>query len=270
MVITDRFLYLHQPKTGGTFVTSVLFRLHGIRWGIVLRILSTMRPELAFRGKHGTLFYLNNKHGERRSVPVRHRRSRILATLRNPYDLLVSQYEYGWWKKRAYLPYFLAIPEFRSRYPHFPRLTFPEFVEASEEAFQTMPNRMDRADSMRPGLLTREFLRFYCLSPEPLLDCLDRGEPCLDEVRSELREIHFLRQSRLNADLHDFLESHDYTRDELAFLPSLGKILPGKGRTADQRWPGYFTPELLQRVRRRERLLFELFPEFDDPGLAVA
>ena len=32
MIFTDRFVYVHEPKTGGTFVTSMLFRLYGLRW----------------------------------------------------------------------------------------------------------------------------------------------------------------------------------------------------------------------------------------------
>jgi hypothetical protein len=32
MIFTDRFVYVHEPKTGGTFVTSMLFRLYELRW----------------------------------------------------------------------------------------------------------------------------------------------------------------------------------------------------------------------------------------------
>jgi hypothetical protein len=41
-------------------------------------------------------------------------------------------------------------------------------------------------------------------------------------------------------------------------------VLPqGKGRGKDQKWEKYYTPELKELVRKKDWLLFELFPEFD-------
>jgi hypothetical protein len=240
-------------------------QVHGIQWGPGLRVLSTVKKELVFQGKYGTLIYHNNKHGDRRTIPPRRERPQILATVRNPYDLLVSQYEYGWWKRREFRRYFRAVPNFRSRYAHFPALSFAEYVELSEQAFQRTAEEVGSdCEPERPGLLTREFIRFYCRTPEHLLARIGRGDLCIQELRSQLQPIRFLRTARLNLDLHDFLQEMGYDPTDLAFIPSLGKILPGKGRADNQRWQGYFTPELLHRTRWKERVLFELFPDFDE------
>jgi hypothetical protein len=263
MIVTDKFVYLHQPKTGGTFVTSVLLRLHQVRWSLPLRVLSTRREDMVFHGRYGRFVYNNRKHGERRAIPPRHDRPRILATFRNPYDLLVSQYEFGWWKRKECLQYFRAVPRFSSKYPHFPALTFAEYVEISDLALQiTTPDLVDASE--RPGLLTREFIRFYCKNPELVLSRFAEGDFSTKELRSELEPIHFLRQHSLNHDLHAFLLGVGYEPLDLDFIPTLNRILPGgKGRPVGRPWQAYYTAELQQSVRSRERLLFELFPEFE-------
>lgn len=134
MIFTDRFVYVHQPKTGGTFVTSVLFRLHGFRWTRWTHLQSAFRVNLVHRGRYGTFVYNNHKHGGRGPIPAEQRHKPVLATVRNPYDLYVSQYQFGWWKRREYRRWFR------------PDLSFEGYVHAAAEAF---------------GPLAEQFLRFH-------------------------------------------------------------------------------------------------------------
>ena len=79
-----------------------------------------------------------------------------------------------------------------------------------------------------------------------------------------MHPVRFLRQGRLNQDLHDFLVETGYDPVDVEFIPGMGRVLPGgKGRTPEQSWERYYTPELKELVRKRERLLMRLFPEFD-------
>ncbi|HYI07972.1 MAG TPA: hypothetical protein VEK57_02770 [Thermoanaerobaculia bacterium] len=134
MIFTDRFVYVHQPKTGGTFVTSVLFRLHDFRWTRWTHLQSAFRGSLVHRNRYGTFVYNNHKHGGRAAIPAAQRHKPVLATARNPYDLYVSQYEFGWWKRREYRRWFR------------PDLSFEEYVRVAGEAF---------------GPLAQQFLRFH-------------------------------------------------------------------------------------------------------------
>jgi hypothetical protein len=134
VIFTDRFVYVHQPKTGGTFVTAVLFRLHDFRWTRWTHLRSAFRISLVHRNRYGTLVYNNHKHGGRRAIPPEQRHKPVLATVRNPYDLYVSQYEFGWWKRRQYRRWFARVR------------SFDDYVRVAGEAF---------------GSLEQQFLRFH-------------------------------------------------------------------------------------------------------------
>ena len=171
MLFTDSFVYVHEPKTGGTFVTSVLFRLYEFKWTYLTRVASTLRTELVHQNRYGTLIYHNNKHGGCSDIPAAQRHKPVLATVRNPYDMYVSQYEFGWWKRKEWLPYFQAIPGFQQRYPHFPQISFAEYVTLSNLAFSDQPGAADDPGSI--GLLSEMFIKFYCQQPRAVLAALD-------------------------------------------------------------------------------------------------
>jgi hypothetical protein len=68
----------------------------------------------------------------------------------------------------------------------------------------------------------------------------------------------------LNKDLHDFLVDMGYRRADLQFILNKGKERPSDqvksrdGRAVED----MFTPETKALVRNRDRLVFEMFPEF--------
>jgi hypothetical protein len=79
-----------------------------------------------------------------------------------------------------------------------------------------------------------------------------------------MHPVRFLRTERLNEDLHAFLLETGFAPAEVAFVLEEGRILPAGAKRARTRpWPEYYTPATKALVRRRERLLFALFPGFD-------
>jgi hypothetical protein len=261
MIATDRFVYVHQPKTGGTFVSTALFRVHRVRWNWAVHLLSSVKTDLCFKTKYGYSIYNNNKHGGCGEIPARLARRVVLASVRSPYDLMVSQYEFGWWRRRSNLRYFEAVPGFRRRFSGFPDLSFEEFVELSELAFQTAHVAGRDSD---PGVLTREFMHYYFKDKAGALSRFDDSYVATRAFEADMHPDRFLRQDRLNTMLHEFLLESGYDPEDVAFIPGMQRVLPGgKGRAGGESWERYYTPELKQRVRHRERLLFALFPEYD-------
>lgn len=255
MIFTDRFAYVHEPKTGGSFVTAALMRLHGVRWSRRLWLESVLRRHVTRRGPHGSFIYHTPKHGTVSHVPPAHREKLVLATVRGPYEMYVSQYEFGWWRRRDMRRYFRTLPDFARRFPRFPDLSFPEFVELWDAAM----GRADGEDGR--GAWTCQFIRFYFREPQREWPDAVLRDP--QARRAAMPRIHFVRTEGVRDGLHAFLLEQGYPPEDVAFIREMGKVLPGRGRRDDQRWEGYYTPELKDRVRRRERLLLEIFPDFD-------
>jgi hypothetical protein len=263
MILTDRFVAVHEPKTGGTFVTSALFRLFGAKWNLRTRLASALGRHVTARGKYGTFVFTNDKHGGCNAVPAAFRDRPILASVRNPYDLYVSQYEFGWWKRRQFLPWYRRVPDFERRFPRFPNLSFAEYMELTDAAFHTLRN--DRFDDERgPGLYTEQFVKFYFKSPEETYARIDDAYIAAGAYRRDLHDLRFVRTDRLNLDLYDFLVGMGCEARDVEFILDLGRVLPqGKGRATGERWETYYTDDLKRSVRERDRLVFAIFPGFD-------
>jgi hypothetical protein len=265
MLFTDKFVYVHEPKTGGTFVTSVLFRLYGLNWTRLTHLRNIIRGEVrAVSEKYGTLVHNNNKHGGCNEIPTAQREKKILATIRNPYDIYVSQYEFGWWKRREFLRYYRAVPDFEKEFARFPDLSFAEYVRLANAAFTSLGNgKSDTDDSA--GLHTEQFLKFYFRNPAEAFRRIGADDYLAPQAyKADMYNLHFIRTDNLNRGLYDFLSQMSYGHDDIRFILETGKILPkGKGRSDVQKWERYYTPELKQTIRHKERFLFKLFPEFD-------
>lgn len=273
MLFTDKFVYVHEPKTGGTFVTSALFQLYGLKWTRLTHLKNMLLGEVRATCKYGTLRHNNNKHGGCNEIPAAERAKPVLATVRNPFDLYVSQYEFGWWKRAEFMKYYRAVPGFDKEYGHFPNLSFAEYVRLSNAAF-TNPcdghrdagDRSTRAPFAQVGLHTEQFVKFYFRDPQAALARIARDDDYLSTraCRADMHDLRFIRTDNLNRGLYDFLSGMNYEHDDIEFILELGKILPrGKGRSGEQKWERYYTPELKDDIRRKERFLFALFPEFD-------
>ena len=275
MIIADGFVFVHMPKTGGTFVTSVLERLHGIAkrhfplslYDKTCRVLALpAQPNL----RYGVLTHLEPKHGTCHDVPAEHRHKPILSCVRGPHEWYVSQFEFSWWKRtQSYDPdgpptpagYAIeqVLPAFAAVTPHFPDISFAEFMELCERAARVY----DPAGNF--GLYTHGLTRYFFQHPIDALARFDRAYFSSGQARREMFDVHFMHTETLNQDLETFLRRMGYRAADLTFIRGLGKILPeGRGRREDQIWQTYYTPELEQRVREKDWALYELFPRYGE------
>ena len=96
MIITDRFVYIHYPKTGGTFVSTVLARLHESHPSV----FGANFTDTGIAKKPGA----GGKHGTCAEIPAEHSHKPILTTTRSPYDRYVSQYKFRFGKRKPSRP----------------------------------------------------------------------------------------------------------------------------------------------------------------------
>ena len=115
------------------------------------------------------------------------------------------------------------------------------------------------------GIQSRQFLWYYHKDPNVLSLPIDATYFASGKYKDDLyANINFIQTCKLNRQLHDFLLGMGYAEQEIAFILDAEKISPkGGSRSEEQRWEKYYTPELKQWVRYKERMIFELFPGFD-------
>src|SRR5262245_14068913 len=119
MVITDKFVYIHMGKTGGTFVEKVLSRLHSDDNGFYLDTSTAAGRRLL-----GSV----DQHESVREIPVEHRNKKICFTIRNPFEHYVSRYEFAWWKKEPNAIF--DEDTIKAIYPSYPDLSFGDYLGA--------------------------------------------------------------------------------------------------------------------------------------------
>jgi hypothetical protein len=68
----------------------------------------------------------------------------------------------------------------------------------------------------------------------------------------------------LNQQLYALLKDFAYPEANIRFILEKERVHPlGKGRSVAQHWERYYQAEWIELIRQKDRLLFELFPEFD-------
>lgn len=245
MLLTDQFVFIHQPKTGGTFVTEMLEKILGKR--------------KSARG--GPALVNTEKHGTCDDIPEGHRGLPILSVFRSPWSRYVSQYHFSWWKDKV--PPRIDLAAVKRDYPRFPEVSFREYVVMVNRHF--VPQGAEAPRTSEPlGFNSHQFVRFYFRDAAAVWKGLDDASLRDGSFRKDMHGVRFLRQDHLNEDLHAALADLGFDRREIAFIPGHGKVLPHAPRAAkrpDRPWWEMWPDDLAADLRKRERLIWSIFPE---------
>ena len=264
MIITEKFIYIHRPKTGGSFVTDALLKLYGGKWNFWKHAKLAIFKEIHFKNVLGTLTFNANKHGGCSEIQPKYKDRSIVSTIRNPYDYYVSQYEFGWWKRNDMQKYYKNVDRFSERFASFPALSFTQFMELMTAALNEPPFK-DFYNQSAMGRYTAEFIKDYFYDSNTALDKLSADYFKNGVFKQDMFPVKYIFTHSLNQQLHQYLKELDYPEEDIEFILKKEKMLPqGKGRTSDQKWQTYYTPELKELVRKKDWFLFELFPEFEE------
>ena len=264
MIITDRFVMLNFPKTGSSFVRTVLKRVHRydtpynrirrlfhlandpFMIELILPVIDRQFPE-GLRGQHGTY----------EQIPDEHRHKTIVSVVRNPFDRYVSTYLFGWWKTHLQAP----EEQLREAFPHFPDLSFKEYYDM----LQTF-GRKNRLRGISPpislGFQTIQFIQFYFKEPDSVLQSIDDNYITQRMYLNDIADVVFLHQENLNAELYEFLQGLGYPEGDIRFIVAAERVNVTPREPAHTKLDDFYTPQLAQDVLRNDRLLFELFPGY--------
>lgn len=283
MIITDKFVVLNFPKTGSSFVRAMLKRVHNydegwfnpilhkairrFRYGSLpnraLQRLDTLvnreMSELIVPNvyvKH--MGYQQGQHGRYSQIPEEHRHKTIVSVVRNPFTRYISVYLYGYWKRR-YLQ--LYSERLKKDMPNFPDLSFSEYYNMIHFYKQDLRLR-DIVPKIDLGVSTIQFIRFYFSESERVLNEIDDEYIRSGTYQDDMAQIVFLRQENLNEELFQFLLTMGYPEEDIQFIKEAGRVNVSERRSDQQSLDSFYTQDLVQTVLQRDRLLFEIFPEY--------
>ena len=281
MILTDRLVFIHVPKNAGTFVSAVLQTIHDNRLNRLInsrfrykwlscrfrhdRLYRRVAAELPLPDYHLFVEYFtaDTKLGSRlpyslhngcRHIPATFRNLPILGVVRDPLDRYVSFYEFDWCQKHPVSP-----TGSRCRDMAAEEMSFRSFVEfINGEYLSYLLRGIDSADV---GYQTVEFVDLFCREPEYVLENLDDTSDPIDLLQSNLDEATFLHKENLDNELYDALVEFGFDEHELR---TIDRTEPKNVSDREHAtWHEYFDDDLRAMARDRERLLFELFPEYD-------
>ncbi len=249
MIIADNaFVYIHHPKTGGTFVTEML------------RQVAAQSSQLRIDEPSGL------KHSGVKKIPDEFRKLQIVTNVRNLFEHYVSRYTFRWWADPTHSKQMFHLDEVKKDFPKFPDLSFSEFLRL----FNHWPYRRTISSKLAQKLTDQNIgynswvlMRLTLNEPSKLPRKLDS----MDDKRlaAKFNKIRFLHTETLNTDLCQLLRDYGVDEQYLAPILASAPILPKKGGrgAGKQTWRQYFNDADVAYVSEKDRMYFRLFPGMD-------
>lgn len=246
MLITPDFVFIHMPKTGGTFITEMLRLVYGAH------AVETGR-----------------KHATCDEIPAADREKPILSVIRSPFDRYVSQYHYGWWKTH---PQEYCDPALvRQHYPAYPQVGFDDFVKVANRFFVNVHRGVANGyesphlpPDLALGWHSEQFIRFFCRDLHRAFASITERDLQRGSLDAFGYPVEFLRTETLNADLADYLQRYDVDTELLDKVRGHRRVMPDQAHETRARPHArdYYDRALRDFVMRKEAFLFNRFPEY--------
>lgn len=242
MLITSDFVVINMPKTGSTFLRTVLANIY-----------RASRPQAEFREL--LLPHLErperapDQHGTLRQIPREHAAKPIVSIARDPADKLISAYEFRFWQKHP--PVGMRVA--REMFPRFPDLTFGEYLQLAERSNAT---RLEGGNPLGLGPQTITFMQMYFNKPASAVAYRSRSYFVDGAYRRDMPAIRFLRFKSLRDELAALLGDHGFSTSELAPVFDTPKLNASRRRDDPETWR-----IAKDFVQVREQMLYRMFAD---------
>ena len=260
MIITDQFVMLNLPKTGSSFARKAIKLLYKNRFdkltfskklAIKLKLSKPLLceyilPNIRIKGvkRHP------DHHGTYWQIPEKHKKKKIFSIARNPYDRLLSTYEFKGWVRNPPISKELIGESF----PQFPELNLNEFIEMSRMIVKQELG--DRFQNIRIGPQSVQFIFMFFKNPESILQNITDCYIDSNEYLKDMADITFLRQEYLREDMKNFLLKYGFNQHELKIVDELGVINETKNKSENRN--ALLTPEAIDYINIEERFVLKI------------
>ena len=245
IVVKDAFVYIHHPKTGGTFVTKMLHKIASNNDDFIVEELQGL------------------KHAGINKIPKAYQDLPVVINIRNVFEHYVSRYKFRWWADPEHSDKMFKRGKVKGIYADFPDLTFSQFLRLFNEwALRRMPeNRVKKLTNLNIGVNSWVLLRLTSKKPLEFVEEFDKLNN--ETLMKKFEHIHFLKTERLNDDLYSFLKKCGVKDSKISFIQNTPPILPKKGGRGklEFTWMNYFSKEDIKFVMEKDRLYFRMFPD---------
>ena len=259
MIITNEFIMLNLPKTGSSFARSAIKLLYKNRFdklsfpkkaAIRLKLREPLfkelfLPNIRIKGVDKGA----DCHGTFTQIPDQYKQRDVFSIVRNPYERLISGYEYKAWVRHPSIP-----KELVSKFPQFPELSLDEFIEMSKI---TVDNELKNGSKKtRIGFQSLQFIRMFFKNPEDVLKNISDDYIDSDRYLDDIANITFLRQENLREDIKNLLERHGFDLTELKMIDELKKVNETKNKSKNRN--DLLTPKAINYINEEERFILKV------------
>jgi hypothetical protein len=234
MIVTDKFVFLHLPRSGGTFVSEVIGKFF------------PSAREIGY-------------HLPRAVLPKEYSHLPVLGGVRNPWEFYVSWYHHQH-SQTGYSPFFCSISENRTL----------DFVQTTTNALSLGVNneKLDHLIQALPENFDYQKRHISNVTKNVMRKIRDSGLGLytfrFNQMFGQADDVFFCRVESLRSDLMAFFERVGIATDALRdYVLRLDK----KNIAEYRHYSTYYTPELAELVLIRDRQLIDRFAYvFEQPS----
>lgn len=239
---------LNHPKTGSTFARSVIKRIIEKRKCDPSEFFIDLQLQnIKIKGRSRP----DDQHGTYFQIPREYSYLPVISVVRNPYERLLSTYEFRHWAQYHETPKSIILRDFNN----FPDLSFKEYV-----CFTDSEMIYGRFGGVQPkaqiGIQTALFIQMFFKNPEVVLQSISDEYIDSQLAVNDMGPIIFLRQETLRNDLKALLLSCGFSDVELDLLRSEEDINVTPRKSSHRN--DYWDPEIVDHVAWKERLIFKI------------
>jgi hypothetical protein len=249
MIITDKYIYIHFPKSGGTFVSSMLKQLYEQKTKPTFEKTSPLlKPFIKkpfyidfgdpsnFKG----VYYNMENHNGFFQIPEKYAKLQVFTTIRNPFDFYVSFYETKKWVNEITL----NDQELRALFPSFPELEFEEFLVFLDGYYVKKLFPIISGQSHIEGMGLYSLLTIFLYSTNPF-EVYSSLQSVKDFSKLEFKQlkisekINFLDYANLTQNLFNYLLNFNPSSDIQFIFHAKRENVTVDRKKAD--WETYYT-----------------------------